>query len=73
MPTLQNGQTHSNNSMKLNQDKCHLLVSGFKYENIWAQTGQAKMWESMKQKVLVVDNNRILILDEYIASLCCLF
>ena len=23
-----------NNSMKLNQDKCHLLVSGFKYKNI---------------------------------------
>ena len=23
-----------NNSMKLNQDKCHLLVSGFKYENV---------------------------------------
>ena len=26
-----------NNSMKLNQDKCHLLVSGFKYENVWAK------------------------------------
>ena len=25
------------NSMKLNQDKCLLLVSGFKYENVWAK------------------------------------
>ena len=23
------------NCMKLNQDKCHLLVSGYKHENIW--------------------------------------
>ena len=26
-----------NSSMKLNQDKCHLLISGFKYENAWAK------------------------------------
>ena len=31
-----------NNSMKLNQDKCHLLVSGFKYENVWAKIGKTK-------------------------------
>ena len=29
-----------NNSMKLNQDKCHLLFSGFKYENICAIIGK---------------------------------
>ena len=26
-----------NNNMKLNQDKCHLLVTGYKYENVWIQ------------------------------------
>ena len=31
-----------NNSMKLDQDKCHLLVSGFKYENVWAKIGKQK-------------------------------
>ena len=31
-----------NNSMKLNQDKCHLLVSGSKYENVWAKMGKKK-------------------------------
>ena len=35
-----------NNSMKLNNDKCHLLVSGHKYEKGWAQIGNAKIWES---------------------------
>ena len=32
-----------NNSMKLNDDKCHFLVSGHKYENVWAQIGIAKI------------------------------
>ena len=43
--------------MKLNQDKYHLLVSGFKYKNVWV-----KIWERKKQKLLSF--------DEYIAVLC---
>ena len=35
--------------MKLKQDKCHLLVSGYKYEKIWAGIGEVKVWESSKQ------------------------
>ena len=35
-----------NNNMKLNQDKCHLLVSGYKHENVWAQIGDEIIWES---------------------------
>ena len=31
-----------NNSIKLNQDKCHLLVSGIKYEIVWAKIGKTK-------------------------------
>ena len=42
------------NYMKLNQDKCHLLVSGYKHENIWARIGEVKIWESSKQKLLGV-------------------
>ena len=41
-----------NNNMKLNQDKCHLLVSGYKHENVCAQIGDEKNWESNKQKLL---------------------
>ena len=40
--------------MKLNQDKCHLLVSGYKHKNIWARIGEVKIWESSKQKLLGV-------------------
>ena len=28
-----------NKNMKLNQDKSHLLVSGYNHENVWAQIG----------------------------------
>ena len=57
-----------NNSMKLNKDKCHLLVSAFKYENVWAKIRKTKIWESKKQKLLVVEIDRTLSYDEYIAS-----
>ena len=40
------------NYMKLNQDKCHFLLSGHKHEMIWANIGQTKIWESRKQKLL---------------------
>ena len=44
-----------NNHMKLNQEKCHLSVSGHKHENIWAKIGQTRIWESRKQKLLGVE------------------
>ena len=48
-----------NNYIKLNQEKYHPLVSGNKFENIWAKTGCAKIWENPKQKLLgaVIDRN----------------
>ena len=59
-----------NSSMKLNQDKCHLLISGFKYKNVWAKIGKTTIWESKKQKLLDVEIDRTLSFDEHIASLC---
>ena len=59
-----------NNSMKLNDDKCHLLVSGHKYENVWAQIRKAKIWESKTQKLLGVEIERTLDFDEHVKSLC---
>ena len=41
-----------NNYMKLNEDKRHLLVSGHKYETIWAKIGEARIWESTMEKLL---------------------
>ena len=37
--------------MKLNQNKCHLLVSGCKHENEWIQIRDQITWETDKQKL----------------------
>ena len=59
-----------NNHMKLNQEKCHLLVSGYKNEKIWARIGQTKIWESRKQKLQGVETDSNLKSDIYVSSLC---
>ena len=58
-----------NSSMKLIDDKCHLLISGHKYENVWAQIGNAKIWESKTQKLLGVKIDRTLNFDKHVRSL----
>ena len=58
-----------NNFMKLNQDKCHLLVSGHKHETVWAKIGETKIWESTKQKLFGVVIDRNLNFDEYFFDL----
>ena len=35
--------------MKLNEEKCHLLISGHKHELLWANIGRSQIWESEKQ------------------------
>ena len=56
--------------MKLNQDKCHLLVSGHKNENVLANIGSEKNWKSNKQKSLGLDIDRNLNFNEHVSSLC---
>ena len=46
-----------NNYMRLDQEKCHVLVTEFKFEYLWAKIGQTGIWESAKQKVLGVKIN----------------
>ena len=55
--------------MKLNQDKCHLLVSGYEHENILAQIGEVKIWESSKQKLSGVVIDRDLSFNKYVSFL----
>ena len=54
------------NYMKLNQYKCHFLLSRYKHEMIWANLGQTEIWESRKQKLLRTINDRNLRFDEYV-------
>ena len=41
-------QDAQTNNMKLNKDKCHLLVLRHKYENVWVKMGDEKIWERAK-------------------------
>ena len=56
--------------MKLNQDKCHFLLSGHKHEVMFAKIGQSKIWESRTQKLLGIIIDRKLKFDEYILTQC---
>ena len=35
-----------NNNLKMNSDKCHLFVSGHKYEHLWGKIGNDKIYET---------------------------
>ena len=37
-----------NNYMKLNTDKCHLIVLGYNHEQVWPNIGKDLIWESNK-------------------------
>ena len=52
--------------MKLNQDKCHLLISGHKYESVWPNIGSYKICESNEQKLRGVNIDRKLNFSHYI-------
>ena len=38
--------------MKLNEEKCNLLIAGHKSERIWTMAGNARVWESQREKLL---------------------
>ena len=40
-----------NNCMKLNTDKCYLLVAGHKFEQTWMGVGPDKIWEDHSFKL----------------------
>ena len=42
------------NYMKLNEDKCHFLISGNKNEHLFVNVGPHKIWESNVVKILDV-------------------
>ena len=41
-----------NNFMKLDQNKCHLVISGYKHEGICAKAEEEIIWERKNRKLL---------------------
>ena len=58
------------NFMKLNTDKCHLLVSGHKYEQMWIRVGQNKIWEDKEVRLLGVCIDNKLKFDQHVSDIC---
>ena len=54
--------------MKLNKDKSHFFLSGYEHEMIFANTGQNRIWESEKQKLLRGTINKHLKFEEHIVK-----
>ena len=59
-----------NNYMKLNSDKCHLLISGFKHQSHWGKVGNFKIWESSNEKLLGITIDKDLKFNLHISNTC---
>ena len=60
----------NNNYMKINTDKCHLLVSGYKHEHVWAKLGDKKIWEDKEVKLLGINIDNELKFDNHVLDIC---
>ena len=58
------------NYVKLNTDKCHLIISGNKHESLWAYIGNDRIWEPNYVKLLGITINRSLKFDFHMLEVC---
>ena len=56
--------------MKLNSDKCHLLVSGHHNEEIFFNIGNNKIWESKNVELLGITRDKDLTSDKHVNKIC---
>ena len=59
-----------NNYMELNTDKCHLIVSGYKHEQVWANIGKDLIWESNDIELFGITIDRYIKFDKYVLIFC---
>ena len=55
--------------MKLNQDKCQLLVAGHRYETLCPNIGETRIWKSKNKKLLGLTIDRNLNFDDHVFTL----
>ena len=56
--------------MKLNPDKCHLLMSGFKHEVSFVKLSSNVIWEEKEVRLLGVTLDRHMKFDTHISNIC---
>ena len=57
------------NYMKMNKEKCHFLVTGHKYEQLYVNMGKNQIWESTSEKILGVQIDAKLKFDKHVDDL----
>ena len=58
------------NYMKLNTDKCHLLISGNKNEQMWSKLDRDIVWESNHVKLLGITLDKNLKFNKHVSNIC---
>ena len=58
------------NYMKLNQGKCHFLISGNTPEHLWVTVGEHKIWESQEEKLLGLTIDKNLNFNTHLSNVC---
>ena len=59
-----------NNYMKMNSDKSHLVISGNKFEHLWAKIVNDRVWGSRIIKILGINLDNELKIDEHLNNVC---
>ena len=57
-----------NNYIKVNLDKCHVFISGNKFEHLWDKIGNDRIWESRTARLLGITLDNELKFDEHSMS-----
>ena len=56
--------------MKLNQLKCHFMISTNSPEHLWIKVGEEVIWESYREKLLGVTLDKDLKFDKHLLDIC---
>ena len=58
------------NYMKLNADKCHMLVAGHKHETQWVEIGGEEIKESNEERLLGINIGKNISFESHIDNIC---
>ena len=58
------------NYMKLNQSKCHFMISSNSPEQMWIKVGEQVIWESYQEKLLGSTIDKNLKFDKHVINIC---
>ena len=56
--------------MKLNEDKCHLMIFGGRSNEVSVKIGEANLKESKEEKLLGIIFDQTLIFKQHVKTLC---